>query len=82
MSNMISIIQIEEVAKMRNEMNRENMMRSCRSALANLAGIDNKTMRDVADMSLRSSGAGNTIREDILSSIAGERSAAAEDFSF
>ena len=79
---MISIIQIEEVAKMRNEMNRENMMRSCRSALANLAGIDNKTMRDVADMSLRSSGAGNTIREDILSSIAGERSAAAEDFSF
>ena len=79
---MISIIQIEEVAKMRNEMNRENMMRSCRSALANLAGIDNRTMRDVADMSLRSSGAGNTIREDILSSIAGERSAAAEDFSF
>ena len=79
---MISIIQIEEVAKMRNEMNRENMMRSCRSALANLAGIDNRTMRDVADMSLRSAGAGSTIREDILSSLAGERSAAAEDYSF
>ena len=79
---MISIIQIEEVAKMRNEMNRENMMRSCRSALANLAGIDNRTMKDVADMSLRSAGAGSTIREDILSSIAGERSAATEDFSF
>ena len=67
---------------MRNEMNRENMMRSCRSALANLAGIDNKTMRDVANMSLRSTGAGNTIREVILSNLAGERSAAAEDFNF
>ena len=76
------MIQIEEAADMRNEMNRENMMRSCRSALANLAGIDNRTMRDVADMSLRSSGAGSTIREDILSSIACERSAAAEDYSF
>lgn len=67
---------------MRNEMNRENMMRSCRSALANLAGVDNRTMRAVADMSLRSAGAGSALREEIMGSIAVERTAAAEDYSF
>ena len=67
---------------MRNEMNRENMMRSCRSALSTLAGVDNRTMRDVADMSLRSVGAGRETREDVMNSLVSERSAAAEDFSF
>ena len=67
---------------MRNEMNRENMMRSCRSALSTLAGVDNRTMRDVADMSLRSAGAGKEVREDVMNSLVSERTAAAEDFSF
>ena len=67
---------------MRNEMNRENMMRSCRSALAWLAGVDNRTMRDVAEMSMRSAGAGAEVREDVMNSLFGERSAAAEDFSY
>ena len=67
---------------MRNEMNRENMMRSCRSALSTLAGVDNRTMMDVAEMSLRSAGASRAIREDVMNGIVSERTAAAEDFSF
>ncbi len=67
---------------MRNEMNRENTMRNCRSALSFLAGVDNRTMRDVAEMSMRSNGVGAETRESVMSSLLGERSAASEDFSF
>ena len=67
---------------MRNEMNRENMMRNCRSALGFLAGVDNKTMREVAQMSMRTAGANAEMSAEIVNSLAGERSAASEDFSF
>lgn len=67
---------------MRNEMNRENTMRNCRSALSFLAGVDNRTMRDVAEMSMRSNGASAEMRADVMSSLLGERSAASQDFNF
>lgn len=67
---------------MRNEMNRENMMKSCRSALSFLAGVDNRTMMDVAEMSLRSAGASVEVRRSVMNALAGERSAAGEDYSF
>ena len=67
---------------MRNEMNRENMMRNCRNALGFLAGVDNRTMREVDQMSMRSAGASVEMSAEIVSSLAGERSAASEDYSF
>ncbi len=67
---------------MRNEMNRENTMRNCRSALSALAGVDNRTMKDVAEMSMRSNGANAEMREDVMNSLFSERSTASEDFSF
>ncbi|MBQ9015111.1 MAG: hypothetical protein IJ109_03230 [Firmicutes bacterium] len=67
---------------MRNEMNRENMMRNCRSALGFLAGVDNRTMQEVAQMSMRSAGASAEMSAEVVSRLAGERSAASEDFSF
>lgn len=67
---------------MRNEMNRKNMMKSCRSALSFLAGVDNRTMMDVAEMSLRSAGASMEVRKSVMSTLAGERTAAGEDYSF
>lgn len=67
---------------MRNAMNKKNAMKSCRSALSMLAGLDNRTMKDVAEMNLRSHGASNEVRRDVMNSLMGERSAASEDFSF
>lgn len=67
---------------MRNEMNRENMMKSCRSALSHLAGVDNRTMMDVAEMNMRSAGASNEMKADVMNSLFNERNAASEDFSF
>ena len=66
---------------MRNTMmNRENMMRSCRNAMSALAGVDNRTMREILMMSMRS--ADTEIQEDVMNSLFCERSAAAEDYSF
>ena len=67
---------------MRNEMNRENMMKSCRSALSHLAGVDNRTMMDVAAMSMRSADASNEMKADVMNSLFNERTAANQDFSF
>ena len=67
---------------MRNEMNRENMMKSCRSALSHLAGVDNRTMMDVAEMNMRSAGASNEMKADVMNSLFNERNAASEDFNF
>ena len=63
-------------------MNRENMMKSCRSALSHLAGVDNRTMMDVAEMNMRSAGASNEMKADVMNSLFNERNAASEDFSF
>lgn len=65
---------------MRN--NNDQMMRSCRSALSSLAGVDNTTMREVAEMSMRSAGASTQMREEVAGSLLSERAAASEDFSF
>lgn len=67
---------------MRNEMNRENAMKSARRAMSSLAGVDNQTMHDVAEMGMRSAGAASEVREDVMDSLFGERSAASEDFRF
>ncbi len=67
---------------MRNEMNTNKMMKSCRSALSMLSGVDNRTMAQVAEMNMRSRNADAETREDVMSNLFGERSAASEDFSF
>ena len=67
---------------MKNEMNRENTMRSCRSAMSFLAGVDNRTMRDVVEMTMRSRGTSAEAREEVMHSLFCERAAAAEDYSF
>ena len=68
---------------MRNNMNREQMMRSCRSALSFLAGVDNATMRDVAVMNMRSRSSMNQQgMTEIADSLCNERTAAREDYSF
>lgn len=67
---------------MRNNMNNE-MMKSCRSALSFLAGVDNATMRDVAVMNMRSRfDANQQSMSEVADSICNERAAANEDFSF
>ncbi|MBR0457443.1 MAG: hypothetical protein IJJ01_12335 [Firmicutes bacterium] len=67
---------------MRNNMTREQMMSSCRNALSFLAGVDNATMRDVAEMNMRSRCNGQQGTAEVVESICGERAAAGEDFSF
>ena len=67
---------------MRNNMTREQMMGSCRSALSAIAGVDSRTKRDVAEMKLRTNEAAREMREDVVSSILCEAEAAAVDFSF
>ncbi len=67
---------------MRNEMNRENMMKSCRSALSHLAGVDDRTMMDVAEMNLRTAGASAEVQSEVMNSLFNERTSANEDFSF
>ncbi len=67
---------------MRNNMNRNSMMNSCRGALSTLAGVDNRTMADVAVMNMRSAGADADTQREIVRSLIDERSAAAEDFGF
>jgi hypothetical protein len=67
---------------MRNNMNNE-MMKSCRSALSFLAGVDNVTMRDVAVMNMRSRfDANQQNMSEVADDICRERAAANEDFSF
>lgn len=67
---------------MRNNMNNE-MMKSCRSALSFLAGVDNTTMRDVAVMNMRSRfDANQQNMSEVADDICRERAAANEDFSF
>lgn len=67
---------------MRNDMTREKMMGSCRSAVSAVAGCDSRTKRDVAEMKMRSSEAGREMMDDVVSSVLYETEAAAEDFSF
>ena len=67
---------------MRNNMTREQMMRSCRNALSFLAGVDNATMRDVAEMNMKSRCNDQQGVSEVVESICGERAAAGEDFSF
>jgi hypothetical protein len=67
---------------MRNNMTREQMMRSCRNALSFLAGVDNATMKDVAEMNMRSRYNGQQGTAEVVDSICSERTSAGEDFSF
>ena len=67
---------------MRNNMTREQMMRSCRNALSFLAGVDNATMKDVAEMNMRSRYNGRQGTAEVVDSICSERTSAGEDFSF
>jgi len=67
---------------MRNNMTREQMMKSCRNALSFLAGVDNATMRDVAEMNMKSRCNGQQGASEVVESICGERAAAGEDYSF
>ena len=41
---------------MRNNMNRRNMMSSCRFAMSTVPGVDRDTLRAVSDMRARSAG--------------------------
>ena len=67
---------------MRNNMTREQMMRSCRNALSFLAGVDNATIKDVAEMNMRSRYNGQQGTAEVVDSICSERTSAGEDFSF
>ena len=67
---------------MRNNMTREQMMRSCRNARSFLAGVDNATMKDVAEMNMRSRYNGQQGTAEVVDSICSERTSAGEDFSF
>ena len=67
---------------MRNNMTREQLMRSCRNALSFLAGVDNATMKDVAEMNMRSRYNGQQGTAEVVDSICSERTSAGEDFSF
>lgn len=67
---------------MRNMMNRENTMRSCRNAMTALAGVDNRTMREIMTMSMVSAGTAADLQEDVMNSLFCERSAAAADFNY
>ena len=67
---------------MKNMMTREQMMGYCRSAVSAVAGVDSRTKRDVAEMTMRTNGAAREMREDVVSSLMNEMEAASEDFSF
>ena len=62
--------------------NREQMIRSCRAALSVLAGVDRKTMTEVADMRMRAHTATANDRDEIVNNLIDERTAAASDYSF
>ena len=67
---------------MRNAMTRENMMNSCRRAMSMVAGADNRTVAEVMEMSMRSNGANESLRDNVTDSLLQERSVASEDFSY
>jgi hypothetical protein len=48
--------------------------------MSSLAGVDNRTMKEVAEMKMRSEQ--NAVSKDVIDCLMSERSAASEDFSF
>ncbi len=65
---------------MTKNMKNNKMVRSCRTAMSSLAGVDNRTMKEVAEMKMRSEQ--NAVSKDVIDCLMSERSAASEDFSF
>lgn len=64
----------------RYDMNRKNSTSICRSALSSLAGVDNRTMVDVAEMSMRSNGIDENHQREAIDVLMSERKAANTDF--
>ena len=62
--------------------NREQMIRSCRSGLSVLAGVDNRTRTQVAEMRMRDHSAAEQEKEAVMNSVLSERAVASEDYSF
>ncbi len=65
---------------MTKKMNNEKMIRSCRTAMSSLAGVDNRTMKEVAEMKMRSDSA--AVSHDVVDCLMSERSAASSDYRF
>lgn len=67
---------------MTKNMNREQMTISSRRALSSLAGVDNRTMQEVAEMNMRSAGANAQMISEVTDGLLSERAVASNDFSF
>ena len=59
----------------------KRMENVCRAAVSSVAGVDNRTMAEVAAMRMRSAGA-VAAEENIVNEMMVERTKASEDFSF
>ena len=62
--------------------NTNKMMRTCRAALSVLAGVDERTRCEVAEMSMRSIDAASQQKEEVMNTLLGERALASQDFTF
>ena len=61
-------------------MSRERNANICREALSSLAGVDNRTMVDVAEMSMRSKGIDENQQREAIDTLINERQTANADF--
>ena len=62
--------------------NTNKMIRTCRAALSVVAGVDERTRSQVAEMSMRSIGAASQQKEEIMNTLLGERALASQDYRF
>lgn len=62
--------------------NRDRMIKTCRAALSVLAGVDDRTRSEVAEMSMRHMSAGSQQKEEVVDLLLAERTMASDDFRF
>ena len=62
--------------------NTNKMIRTCRAALSVVAGVDERTRSEVAEMSMRSFGAASSQKAEVMNTILGERAVASQDYRF
>jgi len=71
------------ITKRRYDMKNTNKMsRTCRAALSVVAGVDERTRSQVAEMSMRSINAASQEKEDVINALLGERAIASQDYRF
>ena len=62
--------------------NTNKMIRTCRAALSTVAGVDERTRCEVAEMSMRSFVAASSQKSEAMNALLGERAMASQDFRF